>query len=664
MTAEHVAQLASVTAAVISPDGAQIAYTRSSPRHPGRDDDGAGWTTLHVVDATGDGRLYAGADLSPAGVRWLADGSALALLGSTAEGRTVFLVPADGGAPYPALDPVASVADFDVAPGGARVAYLAPEPEADAAEALRKKGFDVEVYEEQLRPHRVWIDQLGALPSSWERPPEPDEAEEPQPLPVDGHVSGVSWSPDGTRLLLATAPTPLVDDSLMRRTLRVVDAQTGAELLHVDHHAKLGAFRWAPDGAHIAMITGEDRHDPSAGRLHVVEVATGARIDLLPGYEGEVDDLAWRDSDTVVFLGAEGCERVLAEVDLDGARRDLVAAGQGIWTALDLAPSGPAAVVGHTPAHPREVFRLDGTAITRLTDSNPWLADVPFGRQEVVRWPARDGLEIEGVLVHPIGVEEGVRTPLILSVHGGPESHVPNGFVTSYSTPGQMAAALGVAVLYPNYRGSTGRGVAFSKLDQGDQAGPEFDDLVDGITYLDEQGLIDPSRVGITGRSYGGFATAWAATRLTEHFAAGVMGVGISEQISKFGTTDIPNEMHDVHARSWPWEDWDLFRDRSPVTWAPQSKTPLLIAHGKEDTRVHPSQSLTMYRYLKEAGQAPVRLVLYPGEAHGTNGAAARYDYTLRMMQWLMHYLAGPGGDPPPWELQYGLEVSPPAEEG
>jgi dipeptidyl aminopeptidase/acylaminoacyl peptidase len=299
---------------------------------------------------------------------------------------------------------------------------------------------------------------------------------------------------------------------------------------------------------------------------------------------------------------------------------------------------------------------LPGGSLRRLTHHNTWLSEVRLASQEPVRYVARDGLELDGILIRPLNEEPGRRYPLILSVHGGPEAHESNGWKTSYARPGQVAAARGFAVFYPNYRGSTGRGVDFSKLGQADYAGKEFDDLVDAVRHLVAVGLVDERRVGVTGGSYGGYATAWCATRLTEHFAAGVMFVGVSDLISKFGTTDIPEEMSLVHARKRPWDDWDFFLERSPIKHAGQSRTPLLILHGKDDPRVHSSQSLEMYRYLKTWTETPVRLVLYPGEGHGNARAAARLDYQLRMLQWFEHYLLGAGGEPPARELEYPFE--------
>jgi dipeptidyl aminopeptidase/acylaminoacyl peptidase len=225
--------------------------------------------------------------------------------------------------------------------------------------------------------------------------------------------------------------------------------------------------------------------------------------------------------------------------------------------------------------------------------------------------------------------------------------------MSGYSRPAQSLASQGYLVAYPNYRGSTGRGVAFSKMGQHDYAAAEFDDIVDAKQHLVELGLADAGKTGITGGSYGGYASMWAASALSEHFAAAVAFVGISDQISKFGTTDIPNEMYNVHARAWPWEDWDWMLKRSPVYHADKVRTPLLIMHGAKDPRVHPSQSLEMYRHVKVRTDTPVRLVYYPGEGHGNRNTAAQYDYGLRLERWMNHYLKGPGGQAPPYELDH-----------
>jgi dipeptidyl aminopeptidase/acylaminoacyl peptidase len=392
--------------------------------------------------------------------------------------------------------------------------------------------------------------------------------------------------------------------------------------------------------------------------VRIVPAAGGTPRDLLPGCRCDVTDLAWQNADTIVYVRQAGVGTSLETIQRDGlSPKTILASGPEIYTGLSISRSGRAlALVAHAPTHPAELYRMNqgDTTPRPMTNSNPWLSEVHLGRQEAVIYKARDGVELEGILIHPTAEQAGQRYPLILAVHGGPESHYANGWLTDYSSPGQMAAGRGFAVFYPNYRGSTGRGVDFSKMSRGDPAGKEFDDLVDGVDHLVNAGLVDRAKVGITGGSYGGYASAWGATYYSDRFAASVMFVGISDEISKQGSTDIPWEMYYVHFGYWPWDQmWMKTLERSPIYYAGQSHTPTLILGGTDDRRVPPGQSLELYRHLKLRGKAPVRLVRYPGEQHGNRRAASRLDYCLRMMQWMEHYLTGPGGAPPAFELSY-----------
>ena len=282
----------------------------------------------------------------------------------------------------------------------------------------------------------------------------------------------------------------------MHRKVHVIDVDTGKVVARLDNVGKLAKVAWSPDGTHLALISAADIHDPSPGRLLVAPAGGGPSREVLPNYQGHVIDVAWRDADSLVFLGDEGTRTVLGTIGRDGTRRESLATGDTICTSLSLAADARAiALVGQTPRHPGEVFlAAPGEAPRRRTDSNPWLSRVELAPQEVVRYKARDGLELEGILVRPLGVAGGARAPLVLDVHGGPESHVRNGWVTGYASPGQVLAGRGIAVFLPNYRGSTGRGVAFSELGQGDPAGKEFDDLVDAADHLIAAGLADRSR--------------------------------------------------------------------------------------------------------------------------------------------------------------------------
>lgn len=642
MSLRQVNELQGVVEAVASPDGRLSAFTRAVPRKLFEEDDGPAWTELHILDAQGESRGYVTGQVNVAAPAWTPDGRAVTFLAKRGsdDTRRLYAIDVAGGEARNILSFTTDIKAYSLSPDGRRVAFIAKDKDDEALEKARKHGFTQRVHEESATPFLLRIATFGS-------------EEPPLHLALDGSAQDVQWSPAGDRLAVKLSPRELVDDVMMDTRVHFVAVEDGRILGLADTPGKLGRIAWAPDGRHLGLVMAADRNDPSAGRLAVVGADGGTPRDLLPGLEGHVAHVGWRNARRLLYISHEGVDARLGEIGLDGRNDRTLSSGGPSWNGLSVSSDGRTiALVASAPTHPREVFRLAGSGRPeRLTDSNPWLADVRLARQEVVRFKARDGLEIEGLLIHPLERAEGERVPLILAVHGGPEAHDMNGWLSSFALPGQAAAARGYASFYINYRGSTGRGVEFSKLGQGRPAREEFDDLVDGIDHLVSIGLVDPDRIGITGASYGGYASAWGATYYSERFAAAVMFVGLSDKIGMVGTSDIPGELHDVHYLAWPWEDWALYRDASPIFHAHKSRTPTLILHGEADPRVDRSQGITMYRYLKLAGQAPVRLVLYPGEGHGNQRGASRWDYTLRLMRWMDHYLKGEGGEPPPYPV-------------
>ncbi|TVQ61405.1 MAG: S9 family peptidase [Phycisphaerales bacterium] len=651
MTLDQIAKMRFVSSAVVSPDGAHIAYTRVVPRVLPADKDGAAWTELHVIDADGQSRPFITGSVNVSSIGWTPDGQHITFLNKRGDDATrrLYALPIGGGEARAIAALETDISAYSFSPDGARVALLAFEPVPADLKREREMGFSQVVYEEDWTPRRLYTVNLeeGALAKGAK-----DDF-----LDIEGSVQQALWSPGGDRLAVVVTPRELVDDTLMFKRIRIVSPE-GAELGRIDNPGKLGQIAWSPDGEHLAFIATESLHDTREGRLMVAGKNGGAWAHLLPGLQGHVWHVDWKDANNLLFISYEGLEARIATIRPDGSNQtNLVDLGGPIWDSLSVSDRGDIVLTANAPTHPREVFRLRNNTPERLTDSNPWIADVTLARQEAVTYSARDGLDIEGVLFYPLDYQPGRRHPLILVVHGGPEAHYSNGWLTQYNAPADHAAAEGYFVFYPNYRGSTGRGVEFTETSQGRPAMEEFDDLIDGVDFLIEQGMVDADRVGITGGSYGGYASAWGATYYSERFAAAVMNVGISDTISKVGTSDIPQELYLVHYLTWPWEDWEMFYRASPIRYITRARTPILILHGDADPRVDPTQSKILHRYLVlQENPPPVRLVLYRGEGHGNRRAASRYDYSLRLMQWMNHYLKGEGGEPPDHRLDYGLE--------
>lgn len=657
-TPRSVEKIRNVTAIAMSPDGAHVAYALSIPRIAGVDEDGTAWSELHVLDtADSRDRTFVAGKVNVGAFAWTPSGHEIAFLAKRDGDKQTALyeIALAGGEAQKKIELETSISAFSFAPDEKHVALVATQLDDSERKKLVEKGFKQSVYEEDLPLAKVWIADLG------------DAAAKPKKLDVEGHVYQVQWSPTDDRLAISVAPTPLVDDEYMRQRVRVIDANDGHVLAKIENPGKMGAIAWSPDAKWIAMISAQDLHDPFQGRLVLAPSSGGVPTEVLASdWPGDVEAFAWQSPNALMYVAHHGVEATYEKVTLEGAKasaiKQIIGAGTAIFTTASLSKDGQhGAFIGSRADSAAEVWTMShgDAAPVKRTDSNPWMKDLRLAKQEVVKWKARDGLDLEGILVHPLDEKEGQRYPLILCVHGGPEAHESNGWMTNYSRPGQMAAARGMAVFYPNYRGSTGRGVAFSKSSQGDAGGKEFDDLVDAVDHLVASGLADKAKIGITGGSYGGYATAWCSTKYSERFAAGVMFVGISDKLSKVGSTDIPDEDYFVHSLKRPWEEYEFFKERSPITYADRCKTPLLILGGKDDPRVDPSQSKSMYRWLKLRGHAPVRLVQYPGEGHGNRKACGRLDYNVRMLQWLEHYLKGPGGDAPSWDVRYDVFETP-----
>ena len=638
-------RLRSVVEVAISPDGEHVAFTVSEPRRPLDEPDGQSRVHLwHGPGATPiakkkrkapDSRPLVTGDAPITRPEFSHDSRTITFLQLRAgdPANALYGVPAGGGDPVRLARAPRAILDYAQAPDGKQVAFLVAGAVDSGAGELTAHGMDQDVYEESQQPTLVNV--LALTP-----PVAGADAPAPRPLEFPGSASAIAWSSRGL-LAVAVAPSPAMDDFMMSRRIHLVDPATrdGKVIQVIETRGKLGEMNWSPDGERLAFISGRDQHDPKDGRFRVATLSGELRL-FLDDLEGHVTAVAWRDATRVMAMVDRGVRTELFELDVttsDAPSSRLLS--DRPLTGLGMARTGRIVAAGESPEHPFELFTGDfndgevndgevnegEVTLERRTTLNPWLAQRRLAAQTVVRYSARDGTELEGLLIAPER-PDGATLPLIVVVHGGPEAHVRNGWLTNYASPGQVAA------------------------------GKEFDDLVDAVDHLVKAGLVDEARVGITGGSYGGYAAAWAATALTERFAAAVMFVGISELIAKAATTDIPTEEALVHARAEPWERWALLAERSPLRHVEKARTPILIAHGKDDPRVHPSQSLMLYRFLKQLGKVSVRLVFYPGEGHGNRRTSSRLDFQLRLLGWFDHYLAGPGRravPPPPRALDY-----------
>jgi len=643
----------------ISPAGEWIAYTVSSIRGAG-EEAGPRYSELYLVSSqTGRVRPFITGKVNVHDISWSPDGKSIAFLRKkTEKDKTqVWAIPAFGGEAVRVTGSETDVLGFRWHPDGEKIAYLAVTPPCKHEKQLKDQGYEFIYYEENLKHRNLYIIDLPGANG-------PGEAKQ---LTEGVAVWDFEFNHQGNTIAAAVSPKNLIDQSYMFRKIHLLDLETGKLERLSDNPGKLGNFAFSPDGGKIAYTAALERKDHAVSQVYVIDLSAGGPRNLtMPEFRGHVSWVGWKDGNTVVYRAAEGVWNSLSEVAASGGERRVILHSEDSGVIFSI-PEYTAdykhfAFTGSTPQVPEEVYYWQpGKQLKRLTNLNPWLGERTLGAQEVVRYRARDGLEIEGILVYPAGYSSGELYPLIVSVHGGPEAHYSNGWLTRYFNSAQVLAGKGYAVFFPNYRASTGYGVRFALEGFGDPAGKEFDDIADGIEYLVGRGIADKERVGLGGGSYGGFASAWFASYYTKYVRAVCMFVGISDLVSKRGTTDIPYELLYVHFGKKLEDMWQQSIERSPLYWAHQSKTAVLIVGGADDTRVHPSQSLEFYRRLKMNDHPAVRLVQYPGERHGNRSQPGIIDLLYRHLQWYDWYVrdARPLEGPlPPLDISdcYGLE--------
>ena len=293
--------------------------------------------------------------------------------------------------------------------------------------------------------------------------------------------------------------------------------------------------------------------------------------------------------------------------------------------------SSLAAVISD-PTHPGEVWIGRGNMLTRVTNHNEAIRRGLIEPQEF-RFKTFDGTETQAWLIKPAGWREDRKYPLILNIHGGPHGMYGYAFNANF----QVLAARGYAVLYINPRGSNGYGQRFSDGTINEWGGGDYRDLMTGVDEAVRKfPWLDQNRLGVTGGSYGGFMTNWIITQTTRFKAA--VSIASGSNLISFYSTSLYQDLVHAEFGGFPWDNYDLLWQWSPVRYVRQAQTPTLFIHGEQDNDVHITQAEEMYMALRRRG-VETTLVRYPREGHGFREPRHRVDALERTLDWFDKYL-------------------------
>jgi dipeptidyl aminopeptidase/acylaminoacyl peptidase len=318
-----------------------------------------------------------------------------------------------------------------------------------------------------------------------------------------------------------------------------------------------------------------------------------------------------------------------------------------IWQCFHIATGGQIALIGANAQSVAEVYLAEPVGdggqyqVRRLTELGQAVEGWELGTVETIRWTSRDGTEIEGVLRKPKDFDPTHKYPLVFVVHGGPAWFSPEYLLGGEERgyyPSVQFVNKGVLVLKPNYRGSAGRGQAFTELNVNNLGIGDLWDLESAIDHLAALGWVDAERVGCMGWSQGGYISAFVGLH-SKAFRAASVGAGVSDWYTYHISNDIPDFTVDYLSGS-PFRDRELYVKTAPISQIAQARTPLLIQHGAEDRRVPLSNAMELYRGLKEMG-VPVELFVFPGMGHPITKPRENHAVMHQNLAWFSHYLLG-----------------------
>jgi dipeptidyl aminopeptidase/acylaminoacyl peptidase len=274
----------------------------------------------------------------------------------------------------------------------------------------------------------------------------------------------------------------------------------------------------------------------------------------------------------------------------------------------------------------------------KLTDLGKQTDGWIKGTHEVISWKSQDGTTIEGVLHKPAGFEAGRRYPLLVVIHGGPTGvSRPTPFSSTSSYPIDIWLTKGALVLEPNYRGSAGYGEKFRSLNIRNLGIGDAWDVVSGIDHLVELGIADNDRVGTMGWSQGGYISAFLTTHDSARFKAVSVGAGISDWMTYYVNTDI-HPFTRQYLKATPWDDPEIYKKTSPITYIKNAKAPTLIQHGEKDPRVPIPNAYELYQGLVDQ-KVPAKLIVYKGFGHGLTKPKANRAAMEHNLEWFGQYI-------------------------
>ena len=645
-TIDQSLEIQSVSNPQISPDGKRVIYEESRTNWEAD----AFETDLWIADATtGDRHPLTVMGKSSSDAKWSPDGRWIAFLsdrpaplpGSPADKRQLYVMPADGGEAQQLTKMEKGVNSFEWAPDSSKIAIAAIAPDPKAMKDRKDTFGDYHVIHADYQMVHLWQLNLPKADAAGRIPPTAD----PKLLTAGDSFSvggAFDWSPDGKFIAFSAQRDPDLI-SAFSADIYTVDVATGAVKKIVDTPGPDRDPQWSPDGSQIAYVTsnGSKYFFYTDARIAVVPSAGGAPRVLTAAFDEDANLLRWAP-DGIYFSALQKTTSSLFLVDPKSESvKSVEMPGSEIAAQFSFSKDFThLAYRGAGANQYAEIYSapLPATSPVKLTDAAEQLTGFDLAKREVIHWKSGDGTTIEGILLKPADFDPSKKYPLLVIIHGGPTGIDMPALSADRYYPMERFIAKGALILRPNYRGSAGYGEKFRSRNVRNLGVGDYADVISGVDSLIAQGFVDKDRVGAMGWSEGGYISAFITTS-SDRFKAVSVGAGISDWLTYYANTDItPFTPQYLHAT--PWDDPDIYKKTSPISYIAKARTPTLIQQGGSDRRVPVADSFELRQALEDHG-VPVKMVIYDGFGHPIDKPKQQRAVMEENENWFDHYIWG-----------------------
>lgn len=639
---EAAARLVRLSDPNIAPDGKSIVVVVARANY----EDNRWENELVLVDvASSAQRVLTSGRLDVTQPRWSPSGDRLAFISAVPTGREnkpqIFVLAMNGGEAKRITSAPNGVQHYAWKPDGQEIAFVTADDSPNKKIGDREISFEVGndhfLVNAQVTSSHIWLTSANGgkakrlTSGDWSLP---------ITLPPGSISSPLSWSPDGKSIAVVRQTTPHYGDS-RSSSVQLLDVATSAIRPLTGRSERESQPMFSPDGSRITYWYPRDGQASNINEIHVTNANGGMGRCLTTTLDRNVFRSLWMpDGKSFITGGNDGTRVSLWLQPLDGTAHKLdlgnVNPNVAFWVDASVSNYGALAFTGSEPYRPTELYYLSSLNAKpkRLTDFNGQIAALALGKVEKIEW-TNDDFKMDGVLTYPPDFVMGRTYPLVLYIHGGPAAASRE----SFAPMPQSLAARGWVVFEPNYRGSDNLGSKFMRGIFNDAGAGPGRDVMAGLEMLKKRGFVDTTRIAVSGGSYGGFMTAWLIGHY-QGWKAAVAFAAVTDWMDQYNIGDF-NISRAGHFGGSPWTgDFEkAYREQSPITNAPQIKTPTLILSDTGDVRVPITQSFKLYHALRD-NNVPVQFIAYPVGGHSPADPVRQRDVNQRWIEWLEKYLS------------------------